>query len=110
MAVGNCFEDALNFLIKNRDWTLVHGVPLGTGGNAKGLRYGHAWLEKGAVVHDPSINKSFLKSEYYQIGDIKVTVSYSFLEARKFVIKTRQCGPWDKRIWEAVSQESKDFK
>jgi hypothetical protein len=110
LPIGNCFEDALRFLTTNRDWILVHGVPLGTGGNAKGLRYGHAWLEKDEVVHDPSIDKTFLKNEYYKAGDIKITVRYTFLEAKKFVLGTRQCGPWDRKIWNSISPESKDFK
>jgi hypothetical protein len=52
---GDCYEAANK--LATRLWAkaktdeerkrikLVHGIPLGQGGDAKGLRYGHAWVE-----------------------------------------------------------------
>ncbi len=51
---GDCFPAANNLLetlIQNnpnrtKDFKVVHGVPLGTGGDAEGLRFHHAWVEE----------------------------------------------------------------
>lgn len=51
---GDCFESAaknLSTLVtenpeRKNDYKLVHGVPLGTGGEAEGLRFNHSWVEE----------------------------------------------------------------
>lgn len=51
---GDCYQEALtlsqaltNKYINEPETkvSVVHGIPLGTGGDAAGLRYGHAWVE-----------------------------------------------------------------
>ena len=51
---GDCYEAASNMASRLRgeefgfsddQIRIVHGVPLGTGGDATGIRYGHAWAE-----------------------------------------------------------------
>jgi len=51
---GDCFPAASNLLsslvLKNpervNDFRVVHGIPLGTGGDAEGKRFHHAWVEE----------------------------------------------------------------
>lgn len=50
---GDCFEASLNKMkelrgqpeFANAQIRLVHGIPLGTGGDAEGKRFPHAWVE-----------------------------------------------------------------
>ena len=51
---GDCYVSAIDaisrltseeFGFDRTNIRVVHGIPLGTGGNAKGIRYGHAWVE-----------------------------------------------------------------
>jgi hypothetical protein len=58
---------------------LVHGTVTGQGPIA-GMRYGHAWIEVGDVVLDPS-NGRFVcarKSAYYAAGEIRGPVARHF--------------------------------
>lgn len=62
---GDCFDSAAktlsSFVEKNPDrmddFKLVHGIPLGTGGEAEGLRYNHAWVEETIRMTDDQIDK-----------------------------------------------------
>ena len=62
---GDCFESAAKTLSdlvlqnpqRSDDFRLVHGVPLGTGGEAKDLRFEHAWVEETTKRTDEQINK-----------------------------------------------------
>lgn len=50
---GNCYESAVSTAqtigkrlgVPDSSLRIVHGAPLGTGGDAQGIRYGHAWVE-----------------------------------------------------------------
>ena len=51
---GDCYSAAFNLLEnlterfgkqEGTEVRMVHGIPLGTGGEAAGIRYGHAWVE-----------------------------------------------------------------
>lgn len=48
---GDCYSTALNTAVElaavnpTAKVRIVHGVPLGTGGEAEGIRFGHAWVE-----------------------------------------------------------------
>ena len=60
---GNCFDSAANLLTqlvadnpeRSGDFKLVHGAPLGTGGEAKGIRFHHAWVEETVRKTDDEI-------------------------------------------------------
>lgn len=114
---GNCYVRALTTLSEGeqlRDiltlleaiWPdaelqLVHGFPIGTGGNAKGLKYGHAWLEFGEYVLDCGTidgdSVSLLpRPLYYQLGSIidEECVRYSAKQAWQHVAKHGHAGPW----------------
>lgn len=62
---GDCYDSAAktlsSFVERNPekidDFKLVHGIPLGTGGEAEGLRYYHAWVEETVRMTDEQIEK-----------------------------------------------------
>ena len=99
---GDCYEAAAKLLYAHRSCpgiALVHGTVTGQGPIA-GIRYGHAWIEIGDVVLDPS-NGRFVcarKSAYYAAGEIAGPVArYTFAEAARELIETGHYGPWEKR-------------
>ena len=99
---GDCYEAAAKLLYAHRSCpgiVLVHGTVTGQGPIA-GIRYGHAWIEVGDVVLDPS-NGRFVcarKSAYYAVGEInEPVVRYAFEEAARQMLETRHYGPWIKR-------------
>jgi hypothetical protein len=97
---GDCYEAAAKLLYAHRSCpgiVLVHGTVTGQGPIA-GIRYGHAWIEAGDVVLDPS-NGRFVcarKSAYYAAGEIREPVSrYDFEAAAWQMLETRHHGPWE---------------
>lgn len=59
---GSCYEVAAKAAVENR-LVLVHGWPVGQGGEIKGLRYGHAWCEmEEEVEFPPGTSESFVGS------------------------------------------------
>ena len=100
MGEGDCYEAAAKLLYAHRSCpgiVLVHGTVTGQGPIA-GIRYGHAWIEIGDVVLDPS-NGRFVcarKAAYYAVGEIAEPVTrYAFEEAARQMLETRHYGPWD---------------
>ena len=96
---GDCYEAAAKLLYAHRSCpgiVLVHGTVTGQGPIA-GIRYGHAWIEVGDVVLDPS-NGRFVcarKSAYYAAGEIREPLSrYDFEAAARHMLETRHYGPW----------------
>jgi hypothetical protein len=99
---GNCYEAAAKLLTVHCGCPgveLVHGTVTGQGPIA-GVRYGHAWVEVGDVVLDPS-NGQFVvagKLDYYAVGEITEPVArYAFREAALCMLETGHYGPWDER-------------
>ena len=95
---GDCYEAAAKLLYAHRSCpglVLVHGTVTGQGPIA-GIRYGHAWIEIGDVVLDPS-NGRFVcarKADYYDLGEINEPVTrYVFEEAARQMLETRHYGP-----------------
>ena len=95
---GDCYKLSFDYVISHPGWTLVHGIPTGTGGNAIGRQYGHAWVEKDDEVYDPSAKIKIHKLIYYSIGNIEYTVRYTKDEAMDLASKHETYGPWDKTI------------
>jgi hypothetical protein len=109
---GDCYEAAAKLLYAHRSCpgiVLVHGTVTGQGPIA-GMRYGHAWIEIGDVVLDPS-NRRFVcarKADYYALGDINEPVTrYVFEEAARQMLETRHYGPWEKRPFLTTSSGGK---
>ena len=97
---GDCYAAAARFVIGNARCPgimLVHGEVTGQGPIA-GIRYGHAWVEIGDAVIDPSNRRIVCarRDAYYAIGKITASVSrYSPQEARRLMLKTLHYGPWE---------------
>jgi len=99
MKRGDCYEAAAHFVIGNARCPgirLVHGEVTGQGKIA-GIRYGHAWVELGDAVIDPSNGRKICmrKADYYELGKITGgVVRYSPGEARHMLVETLHYGPW----------------
>jgi hypothetical protein len=106
-AVGNCYESAANYIVdammrEGRDvkLVLVHGEITGQG-RIEGVRYGHAWVEDGAMVIDNSNGRDLRmhRDAYYALARVghrnPNLVKYTVAEMRKKIIKHKHYGPWD---------------
>lgn len=99
MRKGDCYQAAGRFMMDSNgsdNLTLVHGEVQGQG-QLEGVRFGHAWIEKGNLVIDKSNgrNLNIPKELYYLLGDIKNTVRYSYDEFLSKVAKYKHWGPWE---------------
>lgn len=99
---GRCYEAAAKGVLADRfgGWVLVHGRPLGRGGEAKGRRYGHAWMECGGQVLDRTISDAPIpRDAYYALGEIDPNDSelyrYTQAQLRLVLQKTEHWGPWE---------------
>lgn len=106
---GDCYEAAVNIILELKlegtadNATLVHGLVTGTGGEALGFRYGHAWVEIGDVAFDYSNGRKITlrREAYYALGKIaeEDTTRYSFEEARSAMLEHETYGPWEDRFF-----------
>ena len=98
VAKGDCYHNACEYVLANKDWTLVHGHPV-LQGNSKyrGMRFGHAWVEKDGVVYDTEADITIPADLYYAIGQIdKDEVKrYTTEEARRNILDRGIWGPWE---------------
>ena len=107
---GHCYVAAYKFVERNPTWTLVHGIPLGTDGKAKGIRFGHAWAEKEdsfslTWFYDPIKDILIPKQLAYRVGCVEYTVRYSWAEAQEQASIHGTYGCWDKTIDNAHHSE-----
>jgi len=109
---GDCYKKAMDSILfgKYRSWNVVHGIPTLLGGPYQGQKYGHAWLEKGNTVYDPTMDIEVDKRVYYAMGQIKYTVTYTPMEARAKAVETMHYGPWDQKVWNADPEGGTPFK
>ena len=97
---GNCGDVAFALLMAYKDQgaVLCHGWPLGTGGNAKGMRYWHAWIELSGMLFDFANNNTLMTSPsiYYEAGTIDPAkvIRYSWAEADALFDEQGHTGPW----------------
>lgn len=107
---GDCFEAAIfkarELADTYEDVRVVHGVPLGTGGEAEGLRFPHAWVEFTQMIGDFPVefvadfsngNEVIIpKQMYYQIGNIDPDFNKSFDvdEVERLIDENGHAGPW----------------
>jgi hypothetical protein len=105
---GDCYSSAVSTaeaLSRSgvQNVRVVHGIPLGTGGEAEGIRYPHAWVEATIngeeMVIDNSNGGNYVlpKELYYLIGNIEedVTRRYSYQEAQNQMTENGHYGPWE---------------
>lgn len=100
-ALGDCYKVAWHLVTEEGadDMTLCHGEVTGTGGKARGLRYGHAWVEvDGCAIDRSNGNDVTLKDVmYYAAGSIdeEEITRYTAEEARIHALRTGNYGPWE---------------
>jgi len=109
---GDCYRQAAEAVLGWRharavpeEWTdvvLCHGYPTGTGGDARGRVYGHAWVEgrdeNGLdVVLDAVTGATLPRGVYYAAGriDAAQVQRYGPQAARQRIVDTEHWGPWD---------------
>ena len=106
MITGDCYEAAVNGIrgqfSEYPNIRLVQGECLGVGGNAKGLLYGHAWLEFTANGQEYCIEVAngepfcIPKDKYYEMGSIGENVyTYSPQQVTAKLIEHETYGCWD---------------
>lgn len=99
---GDCYEAAANYMLNNAsnpNLRVVHGEVEGQG-PLEGVTFGHAWIEDGDTVIDPSNggNLRMPRADYYALGKIDQlnnTHVYGPQEAMRRMIETELYGPWD---------------
>lgn len=118
-AVGNCYEEALELLLKYSDKDnirLVHGYPRLTGGPDEGKQFGHAWVEFDETfkltfpitvhlcVDRLNPEEALLKHLYYHVGQINPDecTSYTMKEALANLEQYNHAGPWDEKVSDAL--------
>jgi len=107
-AIGRCYETAARAVVPwfaSADYevvasidavpVLVHGWPTTTGDDA-GRVFGHAWVEVGPLVWDPTTGDLVPRALYYRVGRInpKLCRRYSAKEAAQEINQEKTWGPW----------------
>ena len=100
---GDCYAAAGRYMMRHgmekddSEIFLVHGMVTGQGQIA-GIRYDHAWIEKGDTVIDVSNNKhnEWPKEVYYAIGNIRPEENhyYNIEQFREKILEHEHWGPW----------------
>jgi hypothetical protein len=96
VATGDCYADCANKLVlSHKNWVMVHGRP--TLQRAPYVEYGHAWLEKGEQVYDPTSGYKGPRYMYYAMGQIdhRKNLVYTAEEARHWLLASKHYGPWE---------------
>lgn len=123
MSTGDCFHTAFLLVCGTPpDWEgdpieptlpgakVVHGLPLGRGGEAHGKRYWHAWVEtvRGGIPtvidYSNGLRVVMPKKDYYRHGDIHQVWRFNEHQARALYRKLQHSGPWV-RGWEQMGDE-----
>lgn len=79
---------------------IVHGEPLGRGGNAEGRRYFHAWVETVrdgrpvCVDYSNGLEVIMDRAAYYELGQITEVRRYNRHQAMALYRKHDHAGPW----------------
>ena len=95
---GDCFLASYHLIMEQNDLILVHGIVTGQG-DLNGVRYAHAWCERGDMVLDYSNGRrlEIPKILYYAIGNILESNLYRYThrQACGFAVETEHSGPWE---------------
>lgn len=95
---GNCYENSYKALedMGQFGFVLCHGVCLGWGGEIKGKRYGHAWIENENCVIDNG--RAWSKGLYYSLVDPQHVKRFTLREMYKEALEHEHFGPWNLAI------------
>ena len=102
--MGNCYEMAACFMLDiverdSRGFELCHGTVIGTGGQAEGWQYGHAWVELGRqmIFNFKQDGTPVLVPDYemyYRIGQVRDVQRYSRRMMSFKMVEYNTYGPW----------------
>ena len=105
--LGRCYELSGRYVLCHRDWLLVHGrvsvaaFPAEEGDDRPPSRNGidfaisHAWCEKGDLVYDPVLDRTYPSAEYYARLAAGVCAKYTHEEMCEKMIRVKVWQPWD---------------
>ena len=99
---GNCYEDALMFLIEvEPSAVLVHGTGLARTHDGRIVRTGHAWVEVERGQHRYCLDYHtqtgkgpMLLDEYYNLYSARPNEKFSVKDACSRMQKANHYGPW----------------
>lgn len=97
---GDCYVVAAKLAIDNPEFVLCHGTAHGTGGDALGLDFDHAWCEVEIAgvwfVVDKSNGRDHLgpREPYYEAGTIRGVQRYEHATVLTMVLAHRHYGPY----------------
>lgn len=99
--LGRCYELSYEGVIRDSEWTLVHGALKGP--PELGGWVAHAWLlrESDKMVFDPAQDKLLPKFEYQLRHKPRVYAEYSLFEAMTFACHFGHPGPWHELLSDA---------
>ena len=89
----NCYTASFHLTHDDATWTLVHGIVTGSG-PIEGVRYGHAWVERDGMAHDPVAGVTAPALLYRAAGRASDIQQYTQAEARFLALKHKHYGPW----------------
>lgn len=99
--IGGCYEASGDYIMRlhlkraSEGFLLCHGTAIGHG-PIKGVKFGHAWLEKKGMVLDLSNGHNIMldKEIYYKKGNIANVKKYTADETARIILKYEHWGPW----------------
>lgn len=103
---GKCYENCGRFMLhlvaeEPDKWTLCHGTALGRAGEAKGIWFGHAWLEHDGEAIDMARDEfgpeglRIPVEVFRQIGNVCDVTEYTPDEAILHMTRFKHFGPWE---------------
>lgn len=118
---GECYKNAFQFVVDNRNWTLVHGICTCTNPLLR-VDIGHAWAElrvdltlpggtiKWTWVADPTAMNIYPAEIYWHVGKVRHRRQYSFVQANELALHNEHYGPWDPVIMAVQHKPNKKRK
>lgn len=94
MRPGHCYDNCFNWAYDNeakyKSLRIVHGYP------SDPFTFGHAWLEWGGWVFDPTKGERMRKGEYYRLKGIDPAHCrrYTLRELAGLMIQNKHFGPF----------------
>lgn len=85
---GGCFQAAANFVVKNPDFLLVHGIVSCFGLSTSD----YAWVKKDTKVYDVEHDKWYDSSEWERCAVEEYV--YKYEEVVRLLDYTTHSGPW----------------
>lgn len=83
---GHCYAFAFREVVA-RGGDLVHGTALGA-------ESGHAWVDHGATIYEPTHDRHYPKAEYLERFQAQESQRYDSVTAQVTFLREGHYGPW----------------